>query len=94
MKDDSELYAEDVEDINERMELDEVTTDGRFVGKKAREASKKHNIEHKVTETRGSKPSSDKLSLDDFEVIRGKQKGGEREGEEYKEQERGEQKRE
>ena len=66
--DDQELYKNDIENINSRMDLDTMVTDGGYIGETADGASEKNNVDHQVTAVKGKTPSTDKLGIDDFKV--------------------------
>ena len=66
--DDQKLYTKDVKNINNRMDLDTMVTDAGYIGELADEASSENDIEHKVTSVKGKKLSSEKISIDDFEI--------------------------
>lgn len=66
--DDQELYKNDIENINSRMDLETMVTDGGYIGEIADSASEKNNVDHQVTATKGKKSTKDKFGIDDFKV--------------------------
>ena len=65
--DDAAMLADALPELVERTDVDQMHTDGAYNGPDVDDLMREHHIEQIQTAIRGRKPSSDKLSLDDFE---------------------------
>jgi hypothetical protein len=65
--DDAVMLAQALPELVERTDVDQMHTDGAYNSPDVDDLMREHHIEQIQTAIRGRKPSSDKLSLDDFE---------------------------
>jgi hypothetical protein len=65
--DDAVMLAAALPELAERTDVDQMHTDGAYNSPDVDDLMREHHIEQIQTAIRGRKPSSDKLSLDDFE---------------------------
>jgi hypothetical protein len=65
--DDAVMLATALPELVERTDVDQMHTDGAYNSPDVDDLMREHHIEQIQTAIRGRKPSSDKLSLDDFE---------------------------
>jgi hypothetical protein len=65
--DDAVMLADALPELVERTDVDQMHTDGAYNSPDVDDLMREHHIEQIQTAIRGRKPSSDKLSLDDFE---------------------------
>ena len=68
--DDQQLLAEDVENLKERMEIDELYTDAGYTGETAAEVTAQHQVKQHVSAIKGRKKEKTSLGLEDFTVTR------------------------
>jgi hypothetical protein len=66
--DDQSLLAQDVREVADRMDINELWTDGGYTGDTSHEAVTSQAIEHRVTAVKGRKKEADDLGLEDFEI--------------------------
>jgi hypothetical protein len=66
--DDQALLVRDVQEVADRMEIEELWTDGGYTGDTAHEAVTAHGIEHRVTAVKGRKKEAGDLGLEDFDI--------------------------
>jgi hypothetical protein len=66
--DDQNLLENDIEEIKKETGLDELWTDGGYVGDTAAEATKKNDVDHRVTAVKGRKKEAGALGLEDFAI--------------------------
>lgn len=66
--DDQILLKTDLKEIKEETGIDELWTDGGYVGDKAAEAAKENEVDHRVTAVKGRKKEEGTLGLEDFEI--------------------------
>ena len=65
--DDAVMLAKALPELVERTDVDQMYTDGAYNSPDVDDLMREHHVEQIQTAIRGRKPSSDKLSLDDFE---------------------------
>jgi hypothetical protein len=65
--DDAVMLANALPELVERTDVDQMYTDGAYNSPDVDDLMREHHVEQIQTAIRGRKPSSDKLSLDDFE---------------------------
>jgi hypothetical protein len=65
--DDALMLAKALPELVERTDVDQMNTDGGYNSPDVDDMMREHHVEQIQTAIRGRKPSSDKLSLDDFE---------------------------
>ena len=68
--DDQKLLKDDIENLTERMAVDELLTDGGYAGDIASECTQANKIEHHVSGIRGRERAKGKLGLEDFTLSR------------------------
>ncbi len=66
--DDQKLMADDLESLIKRTNINELVTNGGYIGKTGSESTEKHSIKHSVSALRGRKRNDNKLGLDDFKI--------------------------
>ena len=66
--DDQVLMASDLDNLAERMKIDEIVTDAGYIGTTASKSTKKHELKHSVTALKGRKKDENKLGFEDFEI--------------------------
>ena len=66
--DDQVLMSSDLDNLADRMEIEEIVTDAGYIGKTASESTQKHELKHSVTALKGRKKDEGKLGFEDFDV--------------------------
>jgi hypothetical protein len=66
--DNQALLVQDVREVADRMDIDELWTDGGYTGDTSHEAVTSQGIDHRVTAVKGRKKEADDLGLEDFEI--------------------------
>jgi hypothetical protein len=71
--DDQILMADDLNNLQERTNIEELVTDAGYIGTTGSESTEKHGIKHSVTALRGRKKDENKLGIDDFKIEKDKE---------------------
>ena len=66
--DDQDLFVQDIKELKEETEIEEVWTDGGYVGEKAHEAAEENEVEHNMTAIKGRSKEEGKIGLEDFTI--------------------------
>ena len=66
--DDQVLMSSDLDNLAERMKVEEIVTDAGYIGKTASESAQKHKLKHSVTALKGRKKDAGKFGFEDFDT--------------------------
>jgi hypothetical protein len=66
--DDQVLMTTDLDNLANRMVIEEIVTDAGYIGKTANESTNKHNLKHSVTALKGRKKDENKFGFEDFDT--------------------------
>lgn len=68
--DDQVLFEQDLAYLKERTDIQEIWTDGGYVGETAAQAADTHDVNHRVTAVKGRAREEGQLGLDDFAITK------------------------